>query len=73
MNAILKVVEEPYVGESCAFSPENCILVINILCLLMPKSSDLLREFSIMDKIMARLAVDLEVAINGKALYAFRP
>lgn len=74
MNSILKVVETPYVNNQfCVFSPENTVLVVDILCLLMPKSLEILRDFNIMDKIMIRLSMDLQVALAGAPLFTYKP
>lgn len=66
INSILKMIESPYQTLpdgtiKSLFSLENCTLVINILCLLTPKQNDILRDFSITDKIMKRLEVELQI------------
>lgn len=72
MNSVLRILEQPYAGDRCVFSPESTCLVVDILCMLMPKSSDMLRDFNIMDKVMGRLQADLQIAIAQQPLYVYR-
>jgi len=72
INAILKIIDISSNQTHFPFTPANTILVLEILSLLLPKSSTILADFNISQKLLHFLEVHLNHLIHSKELFTYR-